>query len=120
MLWLPAKVLPITVLYYKILPNAITSRPLEILSSVESYLLVPAYFVLVRAYGNGQTLGKRVIGLRTVTADGAPLKLWQVVMDCLGCLVWPVDFVVGVLFSHDEQQRMTQIFAGTMIIQADS
>ena len=118
-LWLLAKVLPFSILYYKILPDDLTSRPLEILSSAEAYLLTPAYFVLLRAYGHGQTLGKRVLGLRTVTTEGAPLKLWQAFMDCLGYLVWPVDVVVGVLFSHGEHKRMTQIFAGTMVIKVN-
>jgi uncharacterized RDD family membrane protein YckC len=115
-LWLLAQVLPFTVLYYKILPNDLTSRPLEILSGAETYLLAPAYFVLLRAYWNGQTLGKRVLGLKVVSLDGGPLKLWQAVVDPLGYLVWPVDFLVGILFSKNGDQRMTQIFAGTAVV----
>ena len=115
-LWLLAQVLPFTVLYYKILPDDFTSRPLEILTSAEGYLLAPIYFVLLRYFWKGQTLGKRVLGMRTVSVDGTPLKLWQAVIDCLGYLIWPIDCLVGLLFSYDGDKRMTQIFAGTVVV----
>ena len=115
-LWLLAQVLPFTIIYYKVLPDDFTSRPLEIISSAEGYLLVPTYFVLLRYFWKGQTLGKRVLGIRAVSADGTPLKFWQAIMDCLGYLIWPIDFVVGVLCSNDGRKRMTQIFAGTVVI----
>jgi len=117
-LWLLRQVLPFTVFYYKLLPADFTSRSLEVLASAETWLLAPAYFILLRAYWNGQTLGKRVLGLKTVSADGSPLKLWQAFMDCLGYLIWPVDVLIGVLFSEDAHQRMTQIFAGTAVVKA--
>jgi uncharacterized RDD family membrane protein YckC len=115
-LWLLRQVLPFTALYYKLLPDDIVSRPLEILASAETWLLAPAYFVLLRAFWNGQTLGKRVLGLKTVSTDGSPLKLWQACMDCLGYIIWPVDCLVGVMFSKDGCQRMTQIFAATTVV----
>jgi uncharacterized RDD family membrane protein YckC len=115
-LWLLRQVLPFTVLYYKLLPADIVSRSLEILASAETWLLAPAYFVLLRAFWNGQTLGKRVLGLKTVSADGSPLKLWQAFMDCLGYIIWPVDCLVGAIFSKDGNRRMTQVFAGTVVV----
>lgn len=118
-LWLLAKVLPFTFLYYKILPDDFTSRPLEILSSAETCLLAPLYFVLSRAFGNGQTLGKRVLGLRTISDDGTPLQWWQAIVDCLGYVVWPLDFLVGAVFFHGGHRRMTQIFAGTHVVKVE-
>ncbi len=115
-LWLLAHVLPFTVLYYNILPDDLTSRPLELLSSAEVYLLAPAYFVLLRAYWNGQTLGKRVLGLKVTTEEGRPLKLWQAIVDPLGYIIWPIDLVIGIFFSKDSHQRMTQIFAETVVV----
>ncbi len=118
-LWLLAQVLPFTFLYYKILPEDFTSRVLEILARAEIYLLTPGYFVLLRACWNGQTLGKRVLGLRTVSCDGSRLRFWQAVVDPLGYLVWPLDFLVGALFSSNGHKRMTQIFAGTTVIKVE-
>jgi uncharacterized RDD family membrane protein YckC len=115
-LWLLQQVLPFTVIYYKMLPGDFTSRPLEILAAAETWLLAPACFVLLRVFWNGQTVGKRVLSLKTVPVDGSPLKPWQAFLDCLGCVIWPVDFLVGVFFSKDEHQRMTQIFAGTTVV----
>jgi uncharacterized RDD family membrane protein YckC len=118
-LWLLRQVLPFSLLYYKMLPDDFISRPLEFLASAEAWILAPAYFVVLRACWTGQTLGKRVLGLKTVSADGSPLKPWQAFVDCLGYLIWPVDFLVGVLFSNDEHQRMTQIFAGTAVVKLE-
>jgi len=115
-LWLLEQVLPITTCYYRLLPEDVVSGTLEFLSNAEVYLLAPVYFVMLRRFWGGQTIGKRILGLRTVPASGHELKFWQAFMDCLGYIVWPIDVLVGMLFSRSGDQRMTQIFAGTRTI----
>lgn len=111
-----AQVLPFTILYHQILPDDFKNAVFETLSRGEKYLLAPAYFVGLRAWWNGQTLGKRVLGLRCVAANGEALKFWQAVVDCLGYLIWPIDFIVGALLSGHKNQRLTQMIAGTQVI----
>ena len=113
-----SQVLPCNVVC-QLLPDDLTSRPLEFLAAIETYTLAPAYFVLLRVCWNGQTLGKRVLGLRTVSTDGTSLKWWQGIVDCLGYIIWPIDFLVGALFSSNDHQRMTQIFAGTTVVKIE-
>ena len=64
-----AQVLPFTILYHQILPDDFKNAVFETLSRGEKYLLAPAYFVGLRAWWNGQTLGKRALGLRCVVTD---------------------------------------------------
>jgi uncharacterized RDD family membrane protein YckC len=84
------------------------------------------YFVLSTGYGmilewrwHGQTLGKRVLGLRVVDAQGLRLQVSQVILRNLLRLIdmLPVAYLVGGLacFFGRNCQRLGDLAAGTIV-----
>jgi uncharacterized RDD family membrane protein YckC len=84
------------------------------------------YFVISVGYGialewrwHGQTLGKRVVGLRVVDAQGLRLQLSQVVLRNLLRLIdmLPLAYLVGGIacFSSRNCQRLGDLAAGTIV-----
>jgi uncharacterized RDD family membrane protein YckC len=91
-----------------------------------SALGVILYFVISVGYGialewrwRGQTLGKRVMGLRVVDAQGLRLQLFQVVLRNLLRLVdmLPAAYLTGGLaaFFSRKCQRLGDLAAGTIV-----
>lgn len=89
-------------------------------------LAVILYFVISVGYAivlewrwRGQTLGKRVLGLRVVDAQGLRLQLSQVVLRNLLRLVdmLPVAYLVGGIasFASRNCQRLGDLAAGTIV-----
>ena len=95
-----------------------------------------AYFVLEWFYGglfealwNGQTPGKRVCGLRVLTADGLPINAWQAILRnilravdamparSLGSFYYPM-YQLGLFASsmNDRFQRMGDLACNTMVV----
>jgi len=96
-----------------------------------SSLAVILYFVISVGYGialewrwRGQTLGKRVVGLRVVDAQGFRLQLSQVVLRNLLRLVdiLPLAYLVGGIssFSSRKCQRLGDLVAGTIVAREQS
>jgi uncharacterized RDD family membrane protein YckC len=89
-------------------------------------IAVILYFVISIGYGivlewrwHGQTLGKRVMGLRVVDAQGLRLQLSQVVLRNLLRLVdmLPIVYLVGGVASFCSRncQRLGDLAAGTIV-----
>ena len=91
-------------------------------------LALVAYFVLTWGYGaaceglfNGQTLGKRMVGLRVVSDRGVPITGAQAVLRNLVGIVdgpLPFGFLLGLssmILSH-KFQRLGDLAAGTMVV----
>jgi uncharacterized RDD family membrane protein YckC len=89
-------------------------------------LAVILYFVISVGYAialewrwRGQTLGKRVLGLRVVDAQGLRLQLSQVVLRNLLRLVdmLPLAYLVGGIasFANRKCQRLGDLAAGTIV-----
>lgn len=84
-------------------------------------LLVPMYFVVFLHFWSGQTPGKRMVGIRVVSAGGAPATIGAYV---LRSLLWPIDallFVplpVGLLLIAvtPRCRRLGDLAAGTLVI----
>lgn len=90
-----------------------------ILSLVLAFLSL-GYFVLMEALWNGQTLGKRVAGVRVLKANGLPVGFSQVLIRNLMRIVdaLPIFYVVGsiaVLFTG-RHQRLGDMVAGTVVV----
>lgn len=88
------------------------------------FIVFAAYFILFEWLWNGQTPGKRLLKLRVIREDGRPLTLWEAVArnllricDAIPGFVLPV-YSVGliVIFLSDKDQRLGDIFAGTVVI----
>lgn len=78
------------------------------------------YFILLEGLWNGQTLGKKAVGLRVRMADGTPIKF----SAALGRnLLRPADMVPGTYFvgivamlTNPRSQRIGDLVAGTVVV----
>ncbi len=92
------------------------------------FLLFTGYFVFFEWMWNGQTPGKRLLKLRVIREDGRPVTLWESVarnllriFDAIPGFVVPI-YSVGliVIFLSGRDQRVGDIFAGTVVIRERS
>lgn len=88
------------------------------------FFVFSAYFIVFEWLWNGQTPGKRLLKLRVIREDGRPLTLWEAIarnllriFDAVPGFVIPV-YSVGliVIFLSNRDQRVGDIFAGTVVI----
>jgi uncharacterized RDD family membrane protein YckC len=88
------------------------------------FLIFASYFIFFEWLWNGQTPGKRLMKLRVIRDDGRPITLWEAiarnllrVFDAAPGFVIPV-YSVGliVIFLSGRDQRVGDIFAGTVVI----
>jgi len=88
------------------------------------FLLFAGYFIFFEWLWNGQTPGKRLLKLRVIREDGRPITLWEAiarnllrVFDAVPGFLLPI-YSVGliVIFLSNRDQRVGDIFAGTVVI----
>ncbi len=88
------------------------------------FLIFSSYFIVFEWLWNGQTPGKRLMKLRVIRDDGRPLTLWEAitrnllrVCDAVPGFIVPV-YSVGliVIFASPRDQRVGDIFAGTVVV----
>jgi uncharacterized RDD family membrane protein YckC len=85
------------------------------------FLLIPAYLLAVHSLMNGTSPGKRMVGLRVVSASGYPASFGQHV---LRSVIWLVDVVlmvpvsIGVILiaATPRGQRLGDLAAGTLVL----
>lgn len=92
------------------------------------FLIFAAYFILFEWLWNGQTPGKRLLRLRVIREDGRPLTLWEAIArnllricDAAPGFIIPI-YSIGliVIFLSSRDQRVGDIFAGTVVIRERS
>ncbi|GGA34213.1 RDD family protein [Dyella nitratireducens] len=87
------------------------------------FTLMWVYNVVCEVWFHGQTLGKRALGLRVVSADGTPVTLLPSVVRNLLRVVdaLPGIYGVGLVTSmiDPSARRIGDIVAGTLVIHAD-
>lgn len=86
-------------------------------------LLYPlgGYFIVFELVMQGQTPGKRVLGIRVINENGAPAGYLQVVLRNLFKLVdasYPLQYIIGgsALIFTKKTQRLGDLVAGTLVI----
>ena len=88
------------------------------------FLVFAGYFIAFEWLWNGQTPGKRLLKLRVIRDDGRPVTLWEAIArnllricDAVPGFILPV-YSVGliVIFLSGRDQRVGDIFAGTVVI----
>lgn len=88
------------------------------------FVLFASYFVVFEWLWNGQTPGKRLMKLRVIREDGRPLTLWEAIVrnmlriaDAAPGFVVPI-YSVGLItiFLNARDQRLGDVFAGTVVI----
>jgi len=88
------------------------------------FLLFAGYFIFFEWLWDGQTPGKRLLKLRVIREDGRPITLWEAIarnllriFDAVPGFLLPI-YSVGliVIFLSRRDQRVGDIFAGTVVI----
>jgi len=88
------------------------------------FLVFSGYFILFEWLWDGQTPGKRMMKLRVIRDDGRPITLWEAIarnllrgFDAAPGFILPI-YSVGliVIFLSGRDQRVGDIFAGTVVI----
>lgn len=88
------------------------------------FLLFAGYFIVFEWLWSGQTPGKRLMKLRVIREDGRPITLWEAIarnllriFDAVPGFLLPI-YSIGliVIFLNDRDQRVGDIFAGTVVI----
>ncbi|HEX6125773.1 MAG TPA: RDD family protein [Pyrinomonadaceae bacterium] len=88
------------------------------------FLLFSGYFIFFEWLWDGQTPGKRLLKLRVIRDDGRPITLWEAIARNLlrvfdaapGFLVPIYSIGLIVIFLSSRDQRVGDIFAGTVVI----
>lgn len=83
------------------------------------FLFWVAYFALQEAYWNGQTLGKKLVGIRVVTEEGQPIDLQASVVRNVLRIVdgFAVYLVAAVLvWTSSRRQRLGDRVARTVVV----
>ena len=93
------------------------------LASMLLFALMWAYNVVCEVWFHGQTLGKRALGLRVVSADGTPVTLLPSITRNLLRVVdgLPGIYGVGLICSMIDPsgRRVGDIVAGTLVVHAN-
>lgn len=88
------------------------------------FVIFAGYFILFEWLWNGQTPGKRILKLRVIRDDGRPITLWEAIArnllricDAVPGFFLPI-YSVGLMtiFASSRDQRVGDIFAGTVVI----
>ena len=88
------------------------------------FLLFAGYFAVFEWLWDGQTPGKRLLKLRVIREDGRPITLWESIarnllriFDAFPGFLLPI-YSAGLiaLFMSDRDQRVGDLFAGTVVI----
>ncbi len=85
-----------------------------------SFLLLWGYYIGFELFWNGQSPGKRWIGLRVIRVDGTPITLTESVIRNLVRLIdlLPMAYGVGVvtMFINSNSRRVGDLAAGTVVV----
>lgn len=88
------------------------------------FVLFSGYFAFFEWWWDGQTPGKRLMKLRVIREDGRPITLWEAIarnllriFDAIPGFVVPI-YSIGliVVFLNSRDQRVGDMFAGTVVI----
>jgi uncharacterized RDD family membrane protein YckC len=87
-----------------------------------TFAIAWSYFILLEWLGNGQTIGKRIFGLRVIADDGAPAGFIAILVRNL---IRVVDFLPGfyglgllAIVVSPRSQRLGDLAAGTFVVRA--
>lgn len=79
------------------------------------------YYVFFEMLWNGQSPGKRWVGLRVIRSDGTPITLSESLIRNLARLVdfLPVAYGIGIvtMFIDKQSRRLGDLAAGTLVVQ---
>lgn len=88
--------------------------------SLMAFVFFWGYYIFFEILWNGQSPGKRMVGLRVIRVDGTPVTAAEVVIRNLVRLIdfLPSAYGVGVvtMFVNDKSRRLGDLAAGTVVV----
>jgi uncharacterized RDD family membrane protein YckC len=88
--------------------------------SLVAFVFFWGYYIFFEILWNGQTPGKRWVGLRVIRLDGMPVTAAEVVIRNLVRLIdlMPTAYGVGVvtMFVNEKSRRLGDLAAGTVVV----
>lgn len=90
------------------------------------------YNVVLEGWWHGQTVGKRLVGLRVVRDDGRPVSALRAgvrgapvliaFLGTVGAILYAAQLAVGLVFVAvtDRNQRLFDLLAGTVVVDAEA
>src|SRR5215510_11634669 len=85
-----------------------------------SFVLFWGYYIFFEMLWNGQTPGKRWVGLRVIRTDGTPITLSESFIRNLTRLVdfLPAAYGIGIIsmFLDKQSRRLGDLAAGTLVV----
>jgi len=88
--------------------------------SIISFLFLWGYYIFFEILWNGQTPGKRWVGLRVIRVDGTPITVSEAIIRNLVRVIdfMPVAYGVGVvtMFINSNSRRVGDLAAGTIVV----
>jgi uncharacterized RDD family membrane protein YckC len=88
------------------------------------FLIYYGYFALFESIWNGQTPGKRVIGLRVIHASGRPVSVFEAILRNIVRVAdqLPGIYAIGIVcvFVTQRSQRLGDLAAGTVVVHEDT
>ena len=120
--WTVDLFLRLVVFFIAMIPLSLFGKGGSGLAMLLMFALLWAYSVVCEVWLDGQTLGKRALGLRVVNADGTPVTWLPSVVRNLLRVVDALPGVYGVGLASTlidpHARRLGDIVAGTMVIHA--
>lgn len=84
------------------------------------FLIYYGYFAVFEAVWNGQTPGKRLIGLRVIHASGRPISVFEAILRNVVRIAdqLPGIYAIGIvsIFVTERSQRLGDLAAGTVVV----
>jgi uncharacterized RDD family membrane protein YckC len=84
------------------------------------FIVYAGYFATLEALWNGQTPGKRVVGLRVIHASGRPISVYEAVLRNVVRIAdqMPGIYAVGIIavFVTERSQRLGDLAASTVVV----
>lgn len=120
--WMIDTVLRLVILVVAMIPLSLVGTGGRGLAMLLMFVLLWAYWVACELWLDGQSLGKRALGLRVVNADGTPVTWLPSVTRNLLRVVDAVPGVYGVglasTLADPYARRLGDIVAGTLVVHA--
>lgn len=84
------------------------------------FVVYQAYFAIFEAMWNGQTPGKRVVGLRVISVTGRPISPFEAILRNVVRIAdqLPGIYAIGIVFVFftERNQRLGDLAAGTVVV----
>ena len=106
------------------LGNEMTATSDEGQIGIISYLISSFIFLAYWTYfesTTGQSIGKKLLKIKTTDLSGKKADTKSVVMECIGkSFLLPIDVFLGLLFSNNLRQRVFNRISNTVVIKVSS